>query len=167
MIGGAAALAILLIVSVVVALLESEETFAADTPEGTVQTFIRAIQEDDFQAGYTLLSAELKETCTVEQLFGSRFGFDDRFRDGRITHEYTTTIDNTTVVAVRVAEFRNEGPFVTSESAHVRNYTLRQEDGNWRFSDFPWPLIHCSPVKVPSSSEVIEPTDVTTPQPEK
>ena len=167
MIGGASALALLLSVSVVVALLESEETFAPDTPEGTVQTFMRAIQEDDFQAGYTLLSTQLKETCTVDQLFGAHFGFSHRFRDSRITHEDTTTVDTMTVVSVRIAEFRNDGPFVTSESGYAQNYTLRQEDGNWRFSTFPWPVFGCGSVKAPQPAEVVEPVAATTPQPKK
>ena len=166
MIGGAGALVILLIVSVVVALLESEETFAADTPEGTVQTFMRALQEDDFQASYALLSAQLKETCTVDQLFGARFGFGHRFQDSRITHEDTTTVDTMTVVTVRIAEFRNDGPFVTSESGYTQNYTLRQEDGSWRFSTFPWPVFGCGSVKTPPPAPAVtEPTAVPTPQP--
>ena len=167
-IGGVAALALLLIVSVVVALLESEESFAADTPEGAVQSFLRSIEDEDFQAVYTLLSADLKERCSIEQIFGSRGFFNERFRDSRITHEDTTTIDSTTVVTIRISTFRNSGPFGdpfgTSEYSYEQRYTLRQEEGQWRFVEYPWPLFNCGHTRFELPRPVvIEPTRVPTP----
>ena len=47
-IGSAAALALLLVASVIVALSESEETFAAGTPEMAVQSFIKAFEGEDY-----------------------------------------------------------------------------------------------------------------------
>ncbi|MCH8311144.1 MAG: hypothetical protein IIB17_11705 [Chloroflexi bacterium] len=170
MIGGGAALALLLIVSVVVALLESEESFAADTPEGAVQSVLRSIEDEDFQAVYTLLSADLKERCSIEQIFGSRGFFNERFRDSRITHEDTTTIDSTTVVTIRISTFRNSGPFGdpfgTSEYSYEQRYTLRQEEGQWRFVEYPWPLFNCSRHEIaPLRPAVVDPTPVPTPVP--
>ncbi|HIM17779.1 MAG TPA: hypothetical protein EYM27_10125, partial [Dehalococcoidia bacterium] len=108
-IGGAAVLALLLVASVIVALSESEETFAAGTPEMAVHSFIKAFEDEDFQASYELLSNGLKDRCTVDQMFGWQGGFNDRFRDSRITLEDTTVVASTTVVAVRITEFRNGG----------------------------------------------------------
>ena len=164
-IGGAAVLALLLVASVIVALSESEETFAAGTPESAVQSFIKAFDDEDFQASYELLSNGLKDRCTVDQMFGWQGGFNDRFRDSRITLEDTTVVASTTVVAVRITEFRNGGPFDTSESSYVQRYTLRQEEGQWRFSQFPWPMFNCGPVKIPAPAPaVVEPTPAPTSQ---
>ena len=162
-------MALLLIVSVVVALLESEESFAADTPEGTVQSVLRAIEGEDFQTVYTLLSAELKEECSVEQIFGSSRFFDERFRDSRITHEDTITVDSTTVVTIRISAFRNSGPFGdpfgTSEYSYEQRYTLRQEEGQWRFVEYPQALTDCATRQiVPRRPVVVEPTPVSTPR---
>jgi hypothetical protein len=151
-----------------VALSESEETFAAGTPEMAVQSFIKAFEGEDFQASYELLSNGLKDRCTVDQMFGWQGGFNDRFRDSRITLEDTTMVASTTVVAVRITEFRNGGPFDTSESSYVQRYTLRQEEGQWRFSQFPWPMLNCGPVKISAPTPaVVEPTPAPTPQPKQ
>jgi len=145
--GGGAALALLLIVSVVVALLESEQSFEAGTPEGAVQSFLRSIEGEDFQTAYTLLSAGLKETCSLDRLFASsRYSF-SKSQDSRITHENTTTIDSTTIVTVRMSSFRNSGPFGYSESSHDQRYVMRQEEGEWRFVEYPWPLYDCGPAR--------------------
>ena len=163
-------MALLLIVSVVVALLESEESFAADTPEGAVQSFLRSIEDEDFQAVYTLFSAELKERCSIEQIFGSHGFFNtERFRDSRITHEDTITVDSTTVVTIRISAFRNSGPFGdpfgTSEYSYEQRYTLRQEEGQWRFVEYPQALTDCATRQiVPRRPVVVEPTPVSTPR---
>lgn len=167
LIGGGVALALLLTVSVVVALLESEESFAADTPEGTVQSLLRSIEDEDFQSAYSLLSVELKKQCPIEQIFGSRGYFDERARDSRITHEQTTNVDSTTVVTVRISAFRNSGPFGTAESSYLQRYPLSQEDGQWRFVEYPWPLFNCGPIEIATPRPVaVDPTPVPTP-PEK
>lgn len=171
---GGATLGILLVVSVVVALMESEERFAQDTPEGTVQSLLRFIEADDFQSAYTLLSADLKKKCSVEQIFGQPMYYNDRSENSRITHEDTATIDSTTLVTVKVSGFRNPGPFGTpgyhspglysaAESSYLQRYSLRQEDGYWRFVQYPWPLSPCGPMEIATPMPVVvEPTPVPT-----
>ena len=42
-------------------------------------------------------------------------------------------------------------------------YTLRQEEGQWRFSQFPWPMFNCGPIKIPAPAPaVVEPTPAPT-----
>ena len=78
----AAALALLLVASVVVAVLESEEPFEAGTAEAAVQDFLRAVADDEFETVYGFLSAELREECSVEQVFASPFRSRPRFGCG-------------------------------------------------------------------------------------
>jgi hypothetical protein len=165
LIGGGTALAILLIVSVVLAVKESEVSFAADTPEGAVQLVLRSMQDEDFQTAYSLLSEDLKAQCSLEHILGSRGYFDERSRDSRITHEDTTTVNSTTVVTVRISTFENSGPFGTSEYSYPQRYVLKQEDSQWRFVEFPWPLFNCGPVRVPAPApqEVVIVTPVPKP----
>lgn len=159
----AVALALLLVASVVVAVLEKEESFQAGTAAAAVQDFLRAVEEDEFEAAYGLLSAELREECSAEQVFGMPLRYRAQFDQNRITLEQTNEVGGATFVTVRVSSFRRDGPFGSSENLFLQRFALRQTDGEWRFVEFPWPLFRCgqprlapeppvAPVRVPGDS---------------
>ena len=143
LIGAAAFLAVLLIVSIALALTSKEAQFAPGTPEHAVQTLLRAAEGDDLETAYAMLSQELQQKCELENFAdGGRYRSRDD-RDIRATLRDTRLVGNTTVVDVQVTRFRNSGPFDTGESTYGRRYDLRQEDGEWKFTEYPWPYDYC------------------------
>ena len=142
-IGAAAFLAVLLIFSIVLALTSKEVQFAPGTPEHAVQTLLRAAEGDDLETAYAMLSQELQQKCELENFAdGGRYRSRDD-RDIRATLRDTRLVGTTTVVDVQVTRFRNSGPFDTGESTYGRRYDLRQEGGEWKFTEYPWPYDYC------------------------
>ena len=142
LIGAAAFLAALLIGSIVLALTSRETEFAPGTPERAVQDLLRAAEDEEIEAAYGMLSEELHEKCTL-QGFLDATGYSFNYEDIRATLRETKVVDDLTLVNVRVTEFHGGGPFDSGESSYNRRYTLRQESGEWKFTEYPWPYGYC------------------------
>ena len=170
LIGGAVLLGALLVAAIVVALLEREEALPEGTPEAAVQRFLKTVEEDDLEGAYGFLSSELKRDCSIEEFFGRVGPRDSRLKNDRITLERTSTVDGTTFVTVRITRFYGSGPFGASESSFEQRFTLRQEEGEWKFTEYPWPYFNCGPFKpepaLPPEPPRPEPTPTATPAPE-
>ena len=149
LIAGGALLGVLLVASVVLSLTRQEATFAPDSPEGVVQRLLKAVREQDYETAHSLLSAELREKCSVEDLAGSGGLLRRGERDFQVILEDSRSVGEAVVVRATVTEFYGGGLFGPSESTWQVTYTLRQEDGRWRFSDYPWPLAGPCPEPVP------------------
>jgi hypothetical protein len=156
LLGGAALLGTLLIGSVIVALLDEAEPLPEGTPEAAVQRYLKATEDQDYKLAYSLLSATLQDNCTLAQFYGGSRGPGSRVSDNRITLEETKTIDDTAFVTVRVAQLRGGGPFGTQESSFEQRFTLRQEAGEWRVTEYPWPYYRCGPFRAPPPPVIIE-----------
>ena len=144
LIGGAALLGLLLVASIVAALFQDETEFDPGSPEAAVQAYLRALEEDDFQAAYQALSPELQSRCSIEDMFGGRRSDRWRLNDRQITLEGAQTLEETTFVTVRIAELRGGGLFGPSDHSFEDTFALRKYDGLWRFSDNPWPRFSCA-----------------------
>ena len=147
LIGAGVFLGALLIAAVVVALLEQEDTLTEGSPEAAVQSFLLSLENEDFGAAYDFLSAELKDECKIDDLFGSTMRSDGRLESNRITLDKTTFVNGTAVVTVRLTQFRGSGPFGSSESSYQQRYSLVQEENEWKFKEYPWPLFRCGPFR--------------------
>ena len=147
LIGGGIFLAALLVASIVVALLDSEETFPKGSAERAVQEYLKAVGDDDFEAAYGFLSAELMEECTIGEFAGGNVPMRSDLADDRITLEKTNTVGATVFVTVRVWQVRSSGPFGTSESSFEQRFSLGKQDEQWRFTEHPWPFLRCGPFK--------------------
>ena len=147
LVGGSVILAALLTAAIVVALLEREEPLDEGTPEAAVQSFLKAMQNDGPASAYDFFSAELRRDCSIEQFFGRGASPKDLLKNARITLEETATVDSATFVTVRIAQFYGNGPFGTSESSFRHRFTLRQEEGKWKFTEYPWPFYDCGPFR--------------------
>ena len=119
--------------------------------------------QDDFELAYSFLSKELKEECTVEEFVGGNFPKRDRLRDDRVTLESTATVKETVFVTVRVTQFRGSGLFGASESSFEQRFALRQKEGQWRFTEYPWPFFRCGPFEPVRPTP--EPSSTHTPSP--
>ena len=147
LIGAGVFLAALLAASVIVAVLEKEETLPEGTPEAALQSFLKAVETDDLEAAYDFLSGDLKAECSVEKFLGTTVRSKSELRDERITLLGTKTIKDTVLVTVRVTQLRRSGPFGTSESSFEQRFTLRQEEDQWRFVEYPRPFFECQLVR--------------------
>ncbi len=152
--GTGAAIAVLVIASVLAAVLAGggdAETFPEDSPEGVVQRYLQALQDDDFQTAYGYLGPALREGCTLEEFrYRTRWNSDE---DHRVVLEGTEVLGGRTIVMVRVSQVRTDAPFAPSESSYQREYTLERQEGAWRFTEPAWPLNYCPPAeKIPEPS---------------
>ncbi len=166
--GGAVLLGVLLVASIVVAMTSGEEALSEGTPEGAVQQYLKAVEADDYPAAYGWLSERLKQDCTLEQFAGGDFPGNDRLKDTRVSLVETRKVGDTTFVTVRITQFYGGGgPFDASESSYEQLFTLKQEDGQWRLSEYPWPFYGCrrfEPVP-PKPEPTATPTPTPTPSP--
>jgi len=131
------------VLSVVLALVNRRgvSLLAEDTPEGVVQRYLLAIEEDDSKRAYSYLSSELQEYCTYRHFLDS-MRVRER-RDMRISLEGTEALDGDVEVRVKVTETRLLEPFGFREYTYPARYVLEREGDAWRFSEPPWPLGWC------------------------
>lgn len=141
LIGGGVFLAVLLAGSVAAALLERDASFPEGSAEAVVQRYVRAVEEEDWETIHSLLAAELREECSVEELFANRSGRDRG--DRRMTLEETRPLGETLLVTVSVSRSRMSGPFGVDQWSYRIEYSLTEEEGEWRFSEYPEPLHEC------------------------
>ena len=128
-------------------MVDSEQEFAADSPEWTVQRYLRAVSDRDATGALALLSAGLEERCGGEprEAITRR-----RDRDLRVTLDETVETGDGTEVRVRITEFYGDPPFGGGESSHYQTFVLGREDGEWRFVEPPWPLYCPRPLPAPT-----------------
>jgi len=162
--GVALAVLALIVLAVVVSLVNRPgkvTLLSEDTAEGTVQRYLLAIEEDARQRAYGYLSSELQEVCS----FGIIRKSTDWFRpdEMRITLEGTEPLDGLdgkVEVRVRIIQFYISSPLLdpiplsARESSYTERFTLKQADGEWRFTEPPWPMrwcpgLHVTPVPSP------------------
>ena len=143
--GGAIFVAALLIVSIVVALTQGEESFSEGTPERAVQLYLKAVQDEDYEAAYSLLSEELSEGCTVEQFATNAARSGDSLRNNWVSLKETKRLDGSAIVIARVSHISGNGLFGADEYSYDQPYTLKNEDGDWRLTENPWPYYGCPP----------------------
>ena len=157
MAGGAAAVAVLLVVAIVIGLLDRQEALEEGTPQRAVQVFLKAAGEQDYQAMHDSLIGGLREECTLERLVAGGFKSDRTVRDSQVSLEKVDMLDGTAVVTTRVTRFTSDGPFGSSGFSHLQTYTLRQESGEWRFTQYPWPYFGCGPPGFPIRPPPVSP----------
>jgi hypothetical protein len=140
----------LIIASVAVALLNRPQTqtlLPADSPVGTVQRYLLAIEEGQTRQAYDYLSSDLQGKCTFDHFRETTRwqgpGNSTGDNDTRITLESERPLDDGIEVRVRITNFYVSAPFDVNESSHTQNYLLKKFDGNWRFVDKPWPMNYC------------------------
>ena len=134
------------VASAVAVIAGGEDEFPVDSPEGTVQRYLRAVADRDTTTAYSLLTPELEQRCaTLPKEVITRRGEAD-FRaalEGRVER------GSTTEVHVRLTERQGGGPFSDNEWTQSLVFMLQRQDGGWRFVEPPWPL-SCRPANFPT-----------------
>lgn len=142
---------ILVIVGVVVGLSMSRQAtpLAEDTPEGTVQRFLQAIEGEDLARAYGYLAAEAREKKSFEE-FRRELSFRSReLEQKQVLLEKSRVFDGMAEVVITITEFRPSGPltFQTSEYSFSSVFSLRRESGKWLISEANYPVFFPIPVK--------------------
>lgn len=147
LVGGGAVIGALLVVSVVLALTNRETAFPPGSPEAVVQELLRAAENEDFEAAYSLLSQDLRRRCALEKFvmdnhYGYYYDYGD---DGDILARLDSVdvVGDTAFVSVNVTRYDGSSPFEISRWLYERRYTLQDDGDGWKFTDYPWPYVNC------------------------
>ena len=143
LIGGGAILVALLAASVIVALARGESEFDSGSPEFTVQQYLKALTESDFETAESFWSPELREDCSFEDFLLNVKGRLSLLSGARITLDDVQTVGDTAIVSVRTIRTTGGGIFGPSERVGSYDYTVRKFDGDWRIVDHTWPADRC------------------------
>ena len=159
LVGIAVVVAILILVSVAIALTNprgASVTLPESEPEGIVQRYILALQDEDYSLAHGYLSDELRKTCRLEHMRntdGYHLTDSRRLRD-RDQDQQVILLDKETlssgrvVVRVRVIEVDVSAPFGVHEYSHEERYVLVREDEEWRLDEPPWPVNRCPGLEI-------------------
>jgi hypothetical protein len=142
LLGFGIAITILVVITITLVLTNREMAplLPENTPQGTVQRFLLAVQDHDFQKAYSYLDV---------QESGRKLTYDDwiqsvspRFQTSspawKATFGKTIITDNTATVEVLIDIFEPAGPFDNPVRTQIDNYQLKQENGKWFITSRPW-----------------------------
>jgi hypothetical protein len=115
-----------------IALFREPVVLDSDTPAGTVQAFLQAIDDEDFAAARQHLSSELREECTESDIasagpydsFTATLGQVDEFGDETLVY-----------VSLRLG---NESS-IDGYTFDPGPYRLQRESGEWGITEIAWP----------------------------
>ena len=133
---------VLLAIGVTIGLRGNEQDLEKDTPEYAVRQFLKAASKQDYGRIHSLLSNKF-DNCSVEDLVSEGAGISRMVRDQRVTLEQTQYVNGVAIVMVLITEFSTDGPFGSSENSHEQAFSLRKEQGMWKFTKLPWPYHSC------------------------
>ncbi len=124
-------IAVLVIVTVALVLTTSlrgdEPLLPEDTPEGTVQRFLLAVRDGDYQTADSYLSSEIdnKLDYALRRSRAPESGW-------KATLEDSIIIGDEATVDVVADVFRPSGPFSSSVSTYRTTFYLKKEAAVWR-----------------------------------
>jgi hypothetical protein len=153
MIAGSVFVGVLIVAAIGLSLLQREQSFEDGTPEKAVQDFLKAYTAEDFGRVYDLWAEELRSDCSRDEYIEQSVGSGRRLSDSRVRltdTEYVGEDGQRVVVLARETRVTGDGPFSTSESSIRQRYTLALEQGEWRFTETPWPSSGCPPANLRS-----------------
>jgi hypothetical protein len=147
LLGAGVVILAIIVASVAVALLsrpQAQTLLPADTPSGTVQGYLLAVEAGETRQAYGYLSTDLQTKCNYDFFRDNTRGVmgsvPNRNRDTRVALESERPRDDGIEVQVRMTDFTVSAPFNVNEYSHVETFLLKKLDGNWRFVDRPWPI---------------------------
>jgi hypothetical protein len=134
----------LAVAGLVVALITTRdgELLPEDSPEGAVQRYLLALEDEDYRQAYSYLSDDTQTACALEDFV--RYASYREIRDSRMTLEDTELLDDTAVVRAEVTVFDVEMPFQPQEYSYTETFNLRLEGGAWRLVS---PDYWCPPLR--------------------
>jgi hypothetical protein len=128
-----AGVGLLVLVLVVVALVRDPVELDPETPEGTVQEYLQAISDGDYETAFELLHPDEFEGCVPSDI-GRDLG-NEPFTAS--LESDVEPMEELTIVNVRI-RFGTDGPFGSGWET-FESFELVSEDGFWWITGEPWP----------------------------
>ena len=145
--GAAVIVALLVVVSVIMAVLNREsepEPLPEGSPGRAVQDYILAVQREDPQAAYALLSNDARERCDPAAIYDGHFSLPRDSFSIRLVDTEESDDEATVTIEVTQVDAPGEIPlFGGSVSDYDTTYRLVREQGEWRLQDGGWPGWSC------------------------
>ena len=127
LLGGAAALLAAGVVVALVAVRQPETAYPAHSPQGTVATYLRLLQNGKVDTAYALVAMDMDRERFHEQ-------FDTWSQTPhRVTLLQASTSGSDASVTVEIAAF-SAGPFGASDRTSRQTFTLVRQGGAWRIT---------------------------------
>jgi hypothetical protein len=116
--------------------LGGADPLPADSPEGVVQRYLLALENEEYREAYGYLSSDLRRRCSIDAFVARRYwpGGDG----DQVTLKKTETFDGRAIVTAEVTRFYSNAPFGASEYSYDRTYQLKLEHGQWRLTGPEW-----------------------------
>ena len=138
----------LVIAAFVVTLTRPEPTYQAeDTPEGVVHNYLLALQKEDYERAYGVLSPALDGYPTsVDEFAEAVTDYSWQFRldaDTTLAVESARAVGSRTVVQVRESRFYGGSLIGNSQSVTMFDIKLEFEDGAWTIVDADYYFARC------------------------
>ena len=149
LIGAGAVVAALAIVAIIVTLTvgrSEPDALPTDSPEGTVQRYLQAIADRDYDTAYGLVNTAPDAPCTIGEFRDAARWFEGRQFSARLLS--TRSLGDETEVGVRISESSDPPPFGRGETGQDVYYRLAKVDGAWRLTSFGYPVSGCSRPRV-------------------
>lgn len=120
-------------VAIVVAVRPAPE-LDPTSPEGAVQSYLKAFLDDDMEEAVTWLAPAL--SCEPNDLFWA--GYDESVRVALID----VTVNGDSARVTTEMAFGGGGPF-SDEYSEEHTFRLERVDDRWLISSPPWPVFGC------------------------
>lgn len=117
-----------------IALLREQVLLDPTTPEGTVQEYLQAISDEDFDRAFETLDPESFEGCTPSDI--QRSGWDENFT-ASLPETSEPPVGERIFVDVTM-HFGGGGPFNGGWDS-FETFVLVSNDGFWWITEDPWP----------------------------
>jgi len=140
LIGFGIGIAIVIIVAVVLVLTLGQTTVPLlpdNTPQGTVQRYLQAVQEKDLVNAYNYLVIPENTSIDGRPIPEQPFDFWVRSAENAADSTWKATLGKTTVtgekasVEVLVEVFRSRGPFENPVRSNITTFFLQKQNGEW------------------------------------
>ena len=142
LIGAAVFVAALAVAGIVVALVTTrDDLLSADSPEGVLQRYLRALEDGEQREAYDYLTENAQQTCPFAE-FVKQASYQG-VRGSQMTLENTERFDDHALVTANVTVFDPNIPFGPEEHSYERTFELTLEGSAWKMT---WPEGWCPPL---------------------
>jgi len=133
---GAGILALLVISVVVVLALgrTAPSDYPADSPEGTLQRYLAAYEDGDYEAAYEYFSERVKGQMSIDEYRRNIDMYQGAPTAQRVLFQGTSGDGDRVRVELLIEYFYNDG-FGGGSSSMPRQVNMVREDGEWRIDD--------------------------------
>ncbi len=121
----------ILLALTLIALFREPVVLDRATPEGTVQAFLQAIADDDYDTALDQLSPDLREACSTADIAQA-----GPFESFTATLGDVVEFDEETLVHITI---REGGSGLDTYAYDPGPYRLQMESGRWGITEATWP----------------------------